>query len=185
MKALSLFSGIGGLDLAAQACGIETEAFCEIEPFPVAVLQKRFPGVPVLPDVKEVNGLDFRGAVDVVLGGFPCQDLSLAGRRAGLIDADGNVTRSGLWYEMLRIIAEARPRYVVAENVRGAVNAALDAVKEGLEGENYKVWPVLIPAAAVGAPHQRERLFILGIRRDIADMCTERISGGGYGLLCQ
>lgn len=178
MRGLSLFSGIGGLDLAAMAAGIDPIAMCEIEPFPVEVLKKRFLGVPILPDVRKVNGHDYKGAVDVVFGGFPCQDLSQAGKRAGLIDDEGNITRSGLWYEMLRIISESRPRYVVAENVRGAVNAALDQVKEGLEGEDYKVWPVLIPASAVGAPHQRERLFILGIRGDIADMCTERISGG-------
>lgn len=166
MKALSVFSGIGGLDIAAQNCGIETVAFCGIEPFPCEILKKRFPGVPILPDVRKVNGHDF-GTVDVIFGGFPCQDLSVAGRRAGLIDSDGNVTRSGLWFEMLRIISEARPRFVVAENVRGAINAALDVVQSGLESEGYEVWTILLPAAAVGAPHQRERIFILGVRGDL------------------
>lgn len=166
MEGLSLFSGIGGLDIAAQMCGIEPVALCEIEPFPVEILKKRFPGVPILPDVRKVNGHDF-GTVDVVFGGFPCQDLSQAGRRAGLLDADGNATRSGLWFEMLRIISEARPRFVVAENVRGAINAALDVVKSGLEGEGYEVRAVLLPASAFGAPHQRERIFILAVRNDV------------------
>lgn len=170
MKALSLFSGIGGLDLAAEACGITPVAMCEIEPFPVAILQKRFPRVPILPDVRKVNGHDYRGAIDVVFGGFPCQDLSLAGKRAGLIDGEGNVTRSGLWFEMLRIISEARPRFVVAENVRGAIDAALDVVQGGLEGEGYEVRIILLPASAVGAPHQRERVFIIGVRGDILDL---------------
>jgi len=178
MKALSLFSGIGGLDLAAQACDIEPIAFCEIEPFPVEILKKRFPGVPVLSDVREVNGDDYRGTVDVIFGGFPCQDLSVAGRKAGLIDADGNVTRSGLWFEMLRIISEARPRFIVAENVRGAVNAALDVVKSGLEHEGYKVRAVVLPASAFGAPHQRERLFILGVRRDVFDILADHDTAG-------
>lgn len=166
MKALSLFSGIGGLDIAAQACGIEPVAFCEIESFPVEILKKRFPGVPILSDVRKVNGHDFR-TVDVIFGGFPCQDLSQAGRRAGLLDKSGNATRSGLWFEMLRIISEARPRFVVAENVRGAINAALDVVQSGLEDEGYEVRTILLPASAVGAPHQRERIFILAVRNDV------------------
>lgn len=170
MNGLSLFSGIGGLDLAALAVGIEPVAMCEIEPFPVQILKKRFPGVPVLPDVKKVNGHDYRGTVDIIFGGFPCQDLSVAGRRAGLLDADGNTTRSGLWFEMLRIISEARPRFVVAENVRGAIDAALDVVQGGLEGEGYEVRTILLPASAVGAPHQRERIFILGVRSDLLDL---------------
>lgn len=171
MTGLSLFSGIGGMDLAAEACGIKTAAFCEIEEFPVQILKKRFPGVPVLPDVKKVNGHDYRrGTVDIIFGGFPCQDLSVAGRRAGLLDADGNTTRSGLWFEMLRIISEARPRFVVGENVRGAVDAALDVVQGGLEGEGYEVRTILLPASAVGAPHQRERIFILGVRSDLLDL---------------
>lgn len=194
MKGLSLFSGIGGLDLSAIACGITPVAMCEIEPFPVQILKKRFPGVPVLPDVKKVNGHDYRGTVDIIFGGFPCQDLSVAGRRAGLLDADGNTTRSGLWFEMLRIISEARPRFVVAENVRGAIDAALDVVQGGLEGEGYEVRTILLPASAVGAPHQRERIFILGVRSHLldlerspaerlADACGERLQRSAFPLV--
>ena len=172
MKALSLFSGIGGLDLAAEACGIETVAFCEIEEFPISILKKRWPDVPIYNDVRKIKGDEFierLGTVDVVHGGFPCQDLSVAGKRAGLV-CGGEYTRSGLWYEMLRIISECRPRYVVGENVRGAISLALDEVQRGLEAENYEVRTFLIPASAVGAPHQRERVFIIGVRRDIVDL---------------
>lgn len=177
MKALSLFTGIGGLDFAAMANGIEVIAMCEIEPFPVQILQKRFPGVPILPDVRKVDGNAYRGTVDVIFGGFPCQDLSQAGRRAGLVDKDGNVTRSGLWFEMLRIISECRPRFVIGENVRGAINAALDTVTSGLESEGYEVRACLIPASSVGAPHQRERLFVLGVRGDLLNI--ESLCGVG------
>ena len=170
MKALSLFTGIGGLDLAAEACGIETVAMCEIEEFPVSILKKRWPGIPIYDDVRKIKGseiIERWGTVDVVHGGFPCQDLSYAGQRRGLTDDSGNVTRSGLWFEMLRIISELRPRFVVGENVRGAVSLALDEVQRGLEDEGYEVRTCLIPASSVGAPHQRERIFVLGIREDV------------------
>lgn len=183
MKALSLFSGIGGLDLAAQACDIQTIAFCEIEPFPCSILKNRFPGVPVFSDVRKVRRESLnvllrragdasdeadRNPVDVVCGGFPCQDLSVAGKRAGL---DGE--RSGLWFEMFRIVREIRPRYVLAENVRGAVNLALDTVTAGLEEAGYEVRTSLVPASLFGAPHQRYRIFILGVRRDVADALAD------------
>ena len=174
LKALSLFSGIGGLDLAAEWAGIETAAFCEIEPYAVQILKRRWPHVPVYSDVRALNGGSF--AVDIVHGGFPCQDLSVAGKQAGL-----SGERSGLWFEMLRIISECRPRYVVAENVRGAVNLALDTVCSGLGDEGYEVRPFVIPASAVGAPHQRERLFVVGIRQDVADSFNERFQGGERG----
>lgn len=180
LKALSLFSGIGGLDLAAMQCGIEPVAFCEIDDFPAAVLEKRFPSIPIYPDIRKLEGKQI-GTVDVIYGGFPCQDLSQAGRKAGLVDDDGNVTRSGLWFEMLRLIREIRPNYVVAENVRGAVNAALDIVKSGLEEEGYQVWSLVIPASAFGAPHQRERLFIFGVRESIASNLTNTSRTGLEG----
>ena len=160
MRALSLFSGIGGLDIAAVNHGIEVAAMCEIEPYAVSVLKKRFPGVPVYNDIRKITakGLmaDGIGAIVIVFGGFPCQDLSCAGKQAGL---EGE--RSGLWFEMLRVISELRPLWVVAENVRGAVNLALDTCRLGLEEESYEVRTFVIPAAGVGAPHKRERLFIV------------------------
>lgn len=186
MKALSLFSGIGGLDLAAEACGIKTVAFCEIEEFPVSILKKRWSDVPIYDDVRKIKGDEFierLGTVDVVHGGFPCQDLSVAGKRAGLV-CGGGYTRSGLWYEMLRIISELRPRFVVGENVRGAISLALDKVQRGLETENYEVRTFLIPASAIGAPHQRERIFVLGIRKDVLEIegeYRERSEGNRLG----
>jgi len=163
MKGLSLFSGIGGLDLAARWAGIETVGFCEIEPFPVEILKRRWPNVPIVDDVRTVHGDEWR-AVDIVFGGFPCQDLSSAGKKAGLEGA-----RSGLWFEMLRVIREIRPCWILAENVRGAINLALDTVVSGLEDEGYQVRPLVIPASAFGAPHRRERLFVVGARSDVAD----------------
>ena len=174
MRALSLFSGIGGLDLAAHAVGIETVAFCEIEPFAVQVLERRWPGVPIIDDVRKIRGCDW--TVDVVHGGFPCQDLSVAGKQAGL---EGE--RSGLWFEMLRVVSELRPAFVLAENVRGAVNLALDTVCSGLGDEGYEVWPFVIPASAFGAPHQRERLFVVGCRSDVAHAINERLQGSEWG----
>ena len=198
MKALSLFSGIGGLDIAAESCGIETAAFCEIEPFAVQVLERRFPAIENHGDItrftnrtlRELGGspfllfkcpADYDGAIDVVHGGFPCQDLSVAGQKAGL-----GGKRSGLWFEMLRVISEFRPRYVVAENVRGAVNLALDTVYSNLVNEGYKVYPYVISASAVGAPHQRERLFVFGVRRDVAHAFAERLQGSERaGAFCE
>lgn len=181
LTALSLFSGIGGLDIAAYAAGIETVAFCEIEPFACRILGRRFPDVENHGDItrftnrtlRELGGspfhwfkcpADYERTIDVVHGGFPCQDLSVAGKQAGLGGA-----RSGLWFEMLRVISELGPAYVLAENVRGAVNLALPAVASGLEGEGYEVRSFVVPASAFGAPHRRERLFVLGVRRDVAD----------------
>jgi site-specific DNA-cytosine methylase len=171
LRALSLFSGIGGLDLAAEMAGIETAAFCEIEPFPVEVLKKRFPDVPIFGDVRKLKRGDIDGTIDIIHGGFPCQDLSTAGKQRGL---EGE--RSGLWFEMLRVIHEIRPRYVLAENVRGAVNLALDTVYSNLVNEGYKVYPYVISASAVGAPHQRERLFVVGVREDVHRQYTEAMA---------
>lgn len=176
MRALSLFSGIGGLDRAAHAVGIETVAFCEIELFACRILAKRFPGIPIINDVREVIADGSLGAIDVVHGGFPCQDLSVAGKQRGL-----SGERSGLWYEMLRVISELRPAYVLAENVRGACNLALPAVVSGLEGAGYEVRASVVPASAFGAPHKRERLFVLGVRKDVADAFAERLQRGERG----
>lgn len=144
-------------------------AFCEIEPYPISILEKRYPGIPIYNDIRQLKGSDFNDRIDVIHGGFPCQDLSQAGKRAGL---EGE--RSGLWFEMLRVISEVRPRYVLAENVRGAVNLALDTVYTNLVDEGYKVYPYVIPASAVGAPHQRERLFVVGVREDVANTYCEQ-----------
>lgn len=162
MKVLSLFTGIGGLDLSAMMAGMEISAMCEVDDYAVSVLAKRFPDVPVYRDIRKLNGAILKQdgiEVDVIVGGFPCQDLSCAGKQAGL---EGG--RSGLWFEMLRLIGEVKPRWVVAENVRGAVNLALDTCRMGLEEEGYEVRAYVIPASATGAPHKRERVFIVAHR---------------------
>lgn len=179
MKGISLFTGIGGLDLAAEAFDILPVAFCETEPFACEILSRRWPNVPNVKDIrkftnqslKELGGSPFEFfstpsdfEAEVVYGGFPCQDLSVAGKQKGL-----KAERSGLWFEMLRVISELRPAYVLAENVRGACNLALPTVVAGLEGEGYEVRSFVVPASAFGAPHRRERLFVLGVRRDVAD----------------
>ena len=170
MKGLSLFSGIGGLDLAAKAAGIEVTGMCEIAEYPREVLKRRFPDAKIVPDIHDVHGEDWRDS-DIVYGGFPCQDLSVAGRRAGL-----SGMRSGLWYEMLRVVSEIRPYWVLVENVRGAVSLALDSIRTGLENEGYIVWPFVLPASAFGAPHLRERLFVVGARQDVADAVPRGLS---------
>ncbi len=162
MRTLDLFAGIGGLSLAAEEAGMEIVGHCEIDPFCQQILQARWPDVEMIADVREVHYEP--GQIEVVCGGFPCQDLSVAGRQAGL-----GGERSGLWFEMLRVVREAQPTWVVAENVRGAVNNALDVVCAGLGAAGYEVWPFVLPASAVGAPHKRERLFVLGCRVDEAD----------------
>lgn len=170
MKGVSLFSGVGGLDVAAEAAGIKPVVFCEIEPFCIDVLKKRWPDVPVVSDIRTMSGYDYEG-IDVVWGGFPCQDLSVAGKKQGL-----QGERSGLWYEMLRFIKESRPNFVIAENVRGACNLALPTVQSGLEGEGYEVRSFVVSASAFGAPHKRERLFVLGIKEVIATTYCKRKS---------
>ena len=174
MRALSLFSGVGGLDLAAEAAGIEIAAMCEIEPFCRTILNKRWPEVPVIEDVRTIRGEDYAGTIDIVFGGFPCQDLSCAGRQKGL---EGD--RSGLWFEMFRVIRELRPAWVLAENVRGAVELALDTVRDNLEAIGYEVRAFVVPASAFGAPHRRERLIIVACRRDVADGVRDRLQGRG------
>ena len=171
MRALSLFSGVGGLDLAAEAAGIRTVAMCEIDPFCRQILGMRFPGVPIIEDVRSIRGDEF-GAVDIVHGGFPCQDLSEAGRQDGLSDE-----RSGLWFDMLNVVELYRPAYVLAENVRGAINLALDTVKSGLEIAGYEVVTLLLPVSPFGAPHERYRIGVFGVRRDVADAQYDRCQG--------
>lgn len=168
MNVLSLFSGIGTTEIMMHSFGWKTVAFCEIDPFARLVLTKRFPGIPIFEDVTKLTRGDLHGqSVDLICGGFPCQDLSVAGQKRGLINADGTPTRSGLWFEYLRLIRDIRPRFVLAENVRGAINLALDTVTDGLHRAGYEVRTLLFPASACEAPHRRERIFIIGIRADL------------------
>jgi DNA (cytosine-5)-methyltransferase 1 len=155
MKALSLFSGIGGIDLAGEWAGIETVAFCERDPFCQKVLKKHWPSVPCFDDVTTLKGSDI-GTVDLIHGGVPCQDISIAGRKAGL--AGG---RSGLWGEYARLIGELRPAWVLVENVRRLVSDGLDRVLSDLAGMGYDAEWGILSACSVGAPHMRKRVFIV------------------------
>jgi len=155
MRVLDLFSGIGGFSLGLERAGMETVAFCEVDAFCRQVLAKHWPNVRIHDDVRTLDGNQYRGTVDVVCGGFPCQPFSVAGKRAGK-DDDRH-----LWPEMLRIIREVQPRYVIGENVAGFVNMELDNCLSDLEAIGYACGAFVIPACAVDAQHRRDRVWIL------------------------
>ena len=152
----SLFSGIGGFSLGFQRAGIKTVWQVEIKPFCREVLQKNFPDARRYNNVKEVGAHNLE-TVDVITGGFPCQDISQAGKRAGIKDG----TRSGLWFEYARIIRELRPKYVVVENVSRLLRDGIETVLGDLAEIGYDAEWECIRAADVGAPHRRERIFIV------------------------
>ena len=157
---LSLFSGIGGLDLAAEMAGFETVGQCEWADYPRAVLEKHWPGIPRWRDIRTLTKESFYEqtglhTVDIISGGFPCQPFSVAGKHRGKDDD------RYLWPEMLRVIRELQPNWVIGENVPGIVNMALDTVLADLEAEGFEVQCFLIPACGVDAPHKRERCAIL------------------------
>lgn len=157
---LSLFSGIGGLDLAAEMAGFKTVGQCEWADYPTKVLEKHWPDVPRWRDIRTLTGESFYDrtglrTVDVVSGGFPCQPFSVAGKRRGKEDD------RYLWPEMLRVIQELRPSWVIGENVAGIVNMALDQVLSDLEGIGYACQALIIPACAVDAAHRRDRCAIV------------------------
>jgi len=151
---LDLFSGIGGFALAARWNGYRTLGFCDNEPYAQAVLKKHWPEVPCHKDIREVRGELYAG-VTLLTGGFPCQPFSVAGKQRGKDD------NRYLWPEMLRVIQEAKPTWIIGENVAGIVNMALDQVCADLEGQGYEVEPIIVPACAVDAPHRRDRVWIL------------------------
>ena len=158
---LSLFSGIGGLDLSAEWAGFRTVGQCEWADYPRAVLEKHWPGLPRWRDIRTLTGDDFfertgLRTVTVLSGGFPCQPFSTAGKRRGKEDD------RYLWPEMLRVIQEIRPTWVVGENVAGIVSMALDTVLSDLESIGYACQAFVIPACAVDAPHRRDRVAIVG-----------------------
>jgi len=156
LKVLDLFSGIGGFSRGLEATGFfETVCFVENEPYCQAVLKHHWPGVPILGDIKNVKEPDLPTRPDVICGGFPCQPFSQAGNQQAQDDP------RHLWPEMFRLIRECRPTWVVGENVAGLIRLGLDEVLSDLANEGYATRTFNIPACAVGAPHLRQRLWIV------------------------
>ena len=155
----SLFSGIGGFDLAAEWCGWENVFHCEIDAWNRKVLNHYWPKSDSYADIKTTDFTKYRGSIDIISGGFPCQPYSVAGKRKGK-DDDRH-----LWPEMLRVIREVQPTWVVGENVRGLVSwnggMVFDEVQTDLEALGYEVLPFILPACAVNAPHRRDRVWFV------------------------
>jgi len=170
MKLLDLFSGIGGFSLGLERAGFETIAFCEIEDYPRKVLAKHWPGIPIAGDIRKLSykngGLIYdgqtiyRGAIDAICGGFPCQDISVAGNQKG-IEAE----RSGLWSELHRLISEIRPKYAIMENVSALLSGDSGRWFQRVLGDLAEIrfdaeWHC-IPACYIGASHRRDRVWII------------------------
>ena len=184
MKHGSLFSGIGGFDLAAEWMGWENVFHCEWNPFGQKVLKHYWPNAISYYDITKTDFSIHRGTIDIITGGFPCQPYSAAGKRLGKED------ERHLWPEMLRAIREIQPRWIVGENVLGLVNwnggMVFEEVQADLEAEGYEVQPYVLPAAAVNAPHRRDRVWFVayatsaragenfGGLRSVFDRCNTR-----------
>ena len=174
----SLFSGIGGFDLAAEWMGWENKFHCEWNPFGQKVLKYYWPEAESFDDITKTDFTKYANTIDILTGGFPCQPYSLAGKRKGKEDD------RHLWPEMCRAIREIKPRWVVGENVLGLVNwnggLVFHEVQSDLEAEGYEVWPFVLPAASVNAPHRRDRVWFvaysksLGWRGRWSETCNKR-----------
>jgi DNA (cytosine-5)-methyltransferase 1 len=168
LKVLDLFSGIGGFALGLERAGMNTVAFCEQDGYACRVLRKHWPTVPIFEDVRTLTArrLKQHGIFpNVICGGFPCQDISTAGKGAGLAGE-----RSGLWREYARLIREIRPRYAIMENVAALRSRGLDQVTADLAAIGYDAEWHCIPASAVGAPHQRDRAWIVAYPKGTAKL---------------
>lgn len=157
VNVLDLFSGIGGFSLGLERAGMRTVAFCEIDPFCRRVLAKHWPNVPCYDDIRTLTAERLAAdgiSVDLICGGFPCQDISVAGKGAGLAGE-----RSGLWREYARLIGEIRPRYVVVENVAALLGRGLGDVLGDLAALGFDAWWDCIPASDLGAWHERDRFW--------------------------
>jgi DNA (cytosine-5)-methyltransferase 1 len=159
MRVLDLFSGIGGFSLGLERAGMTTVAFCEVNPYARRVLAKHWPSVPCYGDIRELTAAQLGAdgiSVDVICGGFPCQDISVAGKGAGLAGE-----RSGLWSEYARLIGELRPAHVIVENVSALLGRGLGTVLGDLAALGYDAEWDCIPASDIGAPHRRDRIWII------------------------
>ena len=180
---LDLFSGIGGFSLAAKwvwGDDLDIVGFCEIEPYAQKVLKKNFPGVPIHEDIKKLRGDEFN-EIDLITGGFPCQDISQAGKGAGIKEG----TRSGLWFELLRVIGDIRPRFALIENVpmltvRGGTGVIEDLTEIGYDAE----WQI-IGADDVGARHRRKRIWIVSYPKHIRRYGVQESEGSGSRIHSQ
>jgi len=175
MNHLDLFSGIGGFSLALEKVGFTTVGFCEVDPYCRLLLQKHWKGVTIHNDIKKLEAKDIREPIDILTGGFPCQPYSVAGKQKGTDD------NRYLWPDMFRVIKEIKPTFIIAENVRGIVNIqdgmVFETVCSDLESEGFEIQPFIIPAAGVGAPHKRERVWIVGYSKHNGSL-TSKIRRG-------
>ena len=158
-QVLDLFSGIGGFCLGLERAGFSTAAFCEIDGYCRRVLARHWPNTPIYEDIKQLSARrlhhDGIPPIDLICGGYPCQPFSIAGKQRGAKDP------RHLWPEMHRLIREIVPRWVICENVAGHVEHGLDAVLDDLADAGYTATPFIIPACAFGAPHRRDRVWII------------------------
>ena len=186
MKVLDLFSGIGGFSLGLEAAGMETVAFCEIEKYPCKVLAKNWPNIPTYNDVRELTydrlKKDGIGTIDVICGGFPCQDISVAGNQAGIEDG----TRSGLWSECARLLGEIRPKYAIFENVTALLNGGggdwFKRVLYDISTVGYDAEWHCIPASELGAHHHRDRIWIIAYPNSQSESIKSLDACKGVGL---
>ncbi len=173
----SLFSGIGGFELGLERTGgFKTAWQCEINPFCLKVLEKHWPNVKRFTDIKKMGVEEEIPHVDVICGGFPCQDISCAGKGAGI-----HAERSGLWWEMLRIVRLVRPRYVLVENVAALLNRGLDEVLGSLAESGYDAEWQILRACDFGLPHRRERIYLIcyvSHHEGISDRYRKLVYGG-------
>lgn len=172
MKFGSLFAGIGGLDLGFERAGFECAWQVEIDPYCRRVLEKHWPGVPKHDDIRTFTDIP---CVDVIIGGFPCQDISIAGAGRGL-----GGERSGLFYEAMRVVREVGPKFIVLENVSALLTRGLDEVLRQLAEDGFDAEWCCLPASGFGAPHVRDRVFLVAYPNRVMGRTRLRVFNADY-----